>query len=156
MANGIAHRTMNLWNAAQGVRVLHPPAIAMRFVDLTARQQPPHVCRDFDLPCMRTCLVNPFIERRVGSLQHVEGESLVQVIQRLGVADMLDWRRALRIAVHVARALAFLHGRHVVHRNVAPQNILLRSRNREAVLGDLMLAKCLDAGPEEPGASLKV
>jgi serine/threonine protein kinase len=75
------------------------------------------------------------------AMEYVEGENLVQVIQRIGVAGMLDWRQAFTVAAHVGRALDFLHGRHVVHRNVLPQNVLLRGRDKTAVLGDLFLAK---------------
>src|SRR5205807_7499218 len=41
------------------------------------------------------------------AMEYVDGESLTQVIQRIGAAGMLDWRNALRVAVHVARALEF-------------------------------------------------
>jgi serine/threonine protein kinase len=82
------------------------------------------------------------------AMEYVEGENLVQAIQRIGVAGMLDWRHAFRVAVHVGRALDFLHGRGIVHRNVLPQNILVRSGNKAAVLGDLMLAKGMGEDPE--------
>jgi serine/threonine protein kinase len=78
------------------------------------------------------------------AMQHVEGESLTQVIQRIGVAGMLDWRNAFRVAVHVARGLEYAHGQSIIHRNVTPQNILLRSSDKVALLGDLMLAKALE------------
>jgi serine/threonine protein kinase len=78
------------------------------------------------------------------AMEFVEGESLTQVIQRIGVAGMLDWRHALRVAIHVGRALDFAHGQHIIHRNVAPPNILLQSSDKVAKLGDLMLAKALE------------
>ncbi len=78
------------------------------------------------------------------AMEYVEGESLTQVIQRIGVAGMLDWRHALRVAVHVARALEYAHGQQIIHRNVSPPNILVRSEDKVAKLGDLMLAKALD------------
>jgi serine/threonine protein kinase len=78
------------------------------------------------------------------AMEYVEGESLTQVIQRIGVAGMLDWRNALRVAVHVGRALDYAHGQQIIHRNVAPPNILVRSEDKVAKLGDLMLAKALD------------
>ena len=74
----------------------------------------------------------------------VEGENMTQVIRRIGVAGMLDWRYAYRVAVHIARALEYAHARSVVHRNVIPQNILLRKADKTALLGDLMLAKALE------------
>jgi hypothetical protein len=83
------------------------------------------------------------------SMELVEGESLTQVIQRIGVAGMLDWRHAYRVAVHLARALEFAHGRHVIHRNLTPQNVLVRDADRVTKLGDLMLAKALEGGLAE-------
>jgi serine/threonine protein kinase len=78
------------------------------------------------------------------AMEFVEGESLTQVIQRIGVAGMLDWRHALRVAVHVARALEYAHSQQIIHRNVSPPNILVCSEDKVAKLGDLMLAKALD------------
>jgi len=44
-------------------------------------------------------------------MEYVDGESLTQVIQRIGTAGKLDWRNAFRVAVHIGRALekAFEH-----------------------------------------------
>jgi serine/threonine protein kinase len=78
------------------------------------------------------------------AMEYVEGESLTQVIQRIGVAGMLDWRNALRVALHVGRALEYAHGEGIIHRNVSPPNILIRAEDKAAKLGDLMLAKALD------------
>jgi serine/threonine protein kinase len=78
------------------------------------------------------------------AMQYVEGEALTQVIQRIGVAGMLDWKNAYRVAVHVGRALEYAHGQSIVHRNVTPQNILWRTADKTALLGDLMLAKALE------------
>ncbi len=80
------------------------------------------------------------------AVEFVEGESLRQVIQRIGTAGILDWRHALRVAVHVGRALDFAHGQGIVHRNVTPPNILVRTADRLTKLGDLMLAKALEGG----------
>ena len=78
------------------------------------------------------------------AMEHVQGESLSQVIQRIGVAGMLDWRHAFRVAVHIARALEFAHARHILHRNLTPQNVLIRASDRLTKLGDLMLAKAIE------------
>src|SRR5437762_2278346 len=51
------------------------------------------------------------------AMEYVEGESLTQVIGRLGTASMLDWRKAFHIAVCVGRALEYAHGQHLVHRH---------------------------------------
>jgi len=76
--------------------------------------------------------------------EFVEGESVSQMIRRIGVAGMLDWRNAWRIASGVAEALEFAHDSNIVHRNIGPGNILIRAKDRCVKLGDLMLAKALD------------
>jgi serine/threonine protein kinase len=101
------------------------------------------------LPLRHPNLVTLYAAGKTGdhcwaAMEYVEGESLTQVIARIGVAGMLDWRHALRVAVHVGRALDFAHGRHIIHRNIAPPNILVRAEDRAAKLGDLMLAKALE------------
>jgi serine/threonine protein kinase len=78
------------------------------------------------------------------AMEYVEGESLAQVIHRIGVAGMLDWRFTLRIAVGLARGLQFAHQNQIIHRNITPQNTLLRERDKQPLLGDLMLAKALE------------
>ncbi len=78
------------------------------------------------------------------AMEYVEGESLTEVIQRIGTANMLDWRNALRVAVHIARALDYAGGHQIVHRNVTPRNILVQQSDKTAKLGDLMLAKALE------------
>jgi serine/threonine protein kinase len=78
------------------------------------------------------------------AMEYVEGESMTQVIQRMGVAGMLDWRNGFRVAVHIARALEYAHGQSIIHRNVTPTNILWRQEDKTALLGDLILAKALE------------
>jgi serine/threonine protein kinase len=78
------------------------------------------------------------------AMEYVEGESCTQVIHRIGTAGMLDWRNALRVAIHVARALEFAEQHGIIHRNITPTNILVRSSDKVAKLGDLLLAKALE------------
>jgi serine/threonine-protein kinase len=78
------------------------------------------------------------------AMEYVEGESLTQVIQRIGTAGMLDWRYGLRVAVHVARGLELAHQHQIIHRNVTPMNIMVTAGDKIAKLGDLMLAKALE------------
>jgi serine/threonine-protein kinase len=56
---------------------------------------------------------------------------------------MLDWRYAFHVAVDIARALEAAYARQIVHRNITPANILVRSCDRVAKLADLMLAKAM-------------
>ena len=78
------------------------------------------------------------------AMQYVDGESLTQVIDRMGFAGMLDWREVWRVAVHIGRALAEAYDRKIIHRNVTPTNILRRHEDKACLLGDLMLAKALE------------
>lgn len=81
--------------------------------------------------------------------EFVEGESAAELIQRIGISGMLEWQYAFRMAVDVARGLEEA-GRHgIIHRNVTPRNILIRSDDRLAKLGDLVLAKAMEESGEE-------
>jgi serine/threonine protein kinase len=76
--------------------------------------------------------------------EFVEGESVADLIDRTGISGMLQWRQAFRIAMDTARALEVAEENGIVHRNVTPRNILIRSNDGLAKLGDLVLAKALE------------
>lgn len=81
--------------------------------------------------------------------EFVDGESVSQMIRRIGVAGMLDWRNALHVAKGVAEGLEVAHELNILHRNISPSNILIRKSDRCVKLGDLMLAKALDDSGNE-------
>ncbi len=76
--------------------------------------------------------------------EFIDGESLTQVIARLGIAGQLEWQYAFRVCMQIARALELAESRQIVHRNVVPSNILIRRADKAALLNDLMLAKALE------------
>jgi serine/threonine-protein kinase len=78
------------------------------------------------------------------AMEFVAGEVLTETIKRLGVLGQLDWRNAHRVALHVARALAYAHGEQIIHRGVSPQNILVQATDKQSKLSDLMLAKAIE------------
>jgi serine/threonine protein kinase len=78
------------------------------------------------------------------AMEYVEGESLNKVIDRIGVANMLDWRYALAVGIQISRALEHAHKNNIIHRNITPTNILMRKADKVAKLSDLMLAKALE------------
>jgi len=82
--------------------------------------------------------------------QLVEGESAVDLIQRIGVAGMVDPSTVLQIAVDLCEALRFAESKDIVHRNIKPSNILIRDSDHAALLNDLILAKaCTASGAEQ-------
>ena len=77
------------------------------------------------------------------AMEYVDGESLIRVIDRIGVDRMLDWREVWRVGMHIGAALAEAFDRQIIHRNVTPTNIIRRKDDKVCVLADLMLAKGL-------------
>src|SRR5438034_2454457 len=78
------------------------------------------------------------------SLEYVEGESLTNLLRRQGEHRRIDWQRAYRITVHVARALEFAHQHHIMHKNITPQNIVVQTGGKLAKLGDFFLGPALE------------
>jgi serine/threonine protein kinase len=78
------------------------------------------------------------------ALEYIEGESLAQTLVRIGQPGKNAWQHALRLAIHVARALDYLHQHHTFHGNLTPQNVLIRLSDKVVKVGDLMLTKALD------------
>ena len=54
--------------------------------------------------------------------EYVEGETLKERIRRTG---RLPTTEAVAYAIEIARALGVAHARHIVHRDVKPQNVLI-------------------------------
>lgn len=78
------------------------------------------------------------------AMELIEGENLKSLIDKIGIAGMLDWKEVWRVAVHLGRALEHAHAQQIIHRNVTPTNILRRSKDKVCLLGDLVLAKALE------------
>jgi len=84
------------------------------------------------------------------AMEYVSGESLAAVIGRVENTGPPDWRYVVRLAIYLARGLAYAHGKKLLHRNITPHNILLGQRPHETKLGDLMLARALDGDTVPP------
>jgi hypothetical protein len=78
------------------------------------------------------------------AMEWVDGTSLSEIIDLIGVNGTLDWRDLWRIAVHIGRALAEAEKSKLVHRNVTPTNILRRNHDKSYLLTDLVFAKALE------------
>lgn len=74
--------------------------------------------------------------------EFIEGHSAGQLLANAR-GTRLDWRAVRHIASGVASALQFAFQNNLVHRNVTPTNILVRSEHQAVKLGDLSLAKAL-------------
>lgn len=78
------------------------------------------------------------------AMEWVDGTSLREIIDLIGVHGTLEWRDLWRIAVHVGRALTEAEKQKIVHRNVTPTNILRRNQDKSYLLTDLVFAKALE------------
>jgi serine/threonine-protein kinase len=72
--------------------------------------------------------------------EYVEGETLKDRIRRLG---RLPVDEAIAYAIEIARALGAAHARHIVHRDVKPQNVLIDEEG-SAKVTDFGIARSLD------------
>lgn len=83
-------------------------------------------------------------------MTYVEGETLGERLRSRGPLPPTEAARVLR---EVAWALAYAHGRGVVHRDVKPDNILLEAGTGRALVTDFGIAHRHDAAPlaNEPG-----
>ncbi|HEY7127973.1 MAG TPA: serine/threonine-protein kinase [Ktedonobacterales bacterium] len=76
-------------------------------------------------------------------MEYVEGVTVEELLRQEG--GRLDARRALKIALGVAEALAFAHRPplRVIHRDIKPGNVLIRQSDQQVKLADFGLAAVL-------------
>jgi serine/threonine-protein kinase len=115
----------------------------LREIRATARLQHPHILPVFDSGAAGGQLWY--------AMPYIEGDSLRARLERQKQLPLED---ALRISCEVADALAYAHGRGIVHRNIKPENILLSgyppcergAAGGHALVTDFGLSQVLDEG----------
>jgi len=94
------------------------------------------------------------VEERDGVLAFamgfVEGESIAERVRRAGP---LDVRSIVRLLQDIGYALAYAHGRGVVHRDIKPDNIMLERATGRALLMDFGISRSIVAKAEAKGAT---
>lgn len=83
------------------------------------------------------------------AMGYVEGESLGERVRRLGP---LGVRELVRLLQDIGYALAYAHGRGVVHRDLKPDNVMIERATGRALLMDFGIARAIAAAPA-PGAT---
>ncbi|HTL96428.1 MAG TPA: serine/threonine-protein kinase [Gemmatimonadaceae bacterium] len=78
-------------------------------------------------------------------MAYVDGETLGNRVRTRGP---LDAAAAARVMREVAWALAYAHGRGVIHRDVKPDNILIEKGSGRALVTDFGIARVRQAEPE--------
>ena len=94
------------------------------------------------------------VEEREGVLAfamgYVEGESVAERVRRAGP---LDVRSIVRLLQDIGYALAYAHGRGVVHRDIKPDNIMLERATGRALLMDFGISRSITATVDRKGAT---
>ena len=116
------------------VKLLHPelsavlgPERFLKEIELTASLQHPHILPLFDSGNADGLLYYV--------MPYVDGESLRAKLDR---ERQLPVDEAVRLAREVSSALAYAHGRSVIHRDVKPENVLLQGGH--ALVADFGIA----------------
>lgn len=78
----------------------------------------------------------------------VEGESLAGRVARDGP---LSGRDVVRVMTDVGYALAYAHGRGVVHRDIKPDNIMIERATGRALVMDFGIARAITPVADKPG-----
>ncbi len=82
------------------------------------------------------------------AMGYIEGESLAARVRRTGP---LGVREVVRLLQDVAYALAYAHGRGVVHRDIKPDNVMIERATGRALVMDFGIAREIAPPAARPG-----
>ncbi|MEB3339498.1 serine/threonine-protein kinase [Okeania sp.] len=71
-------------------------------------------------------------------MEYIEGDNLLVVINKQGT---LPEQKALNYIRQIANALTVVHNPNILHRNIKPENIILRRNKEEVILIDFGIAR---------------
>ncbi|HEY9703637.1 MAG TPA: serine/threonine-protein kinase, partial [Allocoleopsis sp.] len=74
-------------------------------------------------------------------MDYIDGETLDDCLERKGLFSEAD---ALKVIREIGSALDYIHSKNYLHRDVKPQNILLRKADNKAILIDFGIAREVD------------
>jgi len=78
------------------------------------------------------------------AMGYIEGESVAERVKRAGP---LTIKEAVRLLQDVGYALAYAHGRGVVHRDIKPDNIMLERATGRALVMDFGISRTISTAP---------
>lgn len=94
------------------------------------------------------------IEDREGimafAMGYVEGESVADLVKRAGPFSVRD---TVRLLQDVGYALAYAHGRGIVHRDIKPDNIMIERATGRALVMDFGIARHIQNTAATPGVT---
>lgn len=93
-----------------------------REVSLARQVSHPNVCRVFDVGEARG---RPFL-----SMEHIGGEDLAALLQRIG---RLPADKAIELALQLCGGLAAIHDAGILHRDLKPSNVMIDARGRARI-----------------------
>jgi serine/threonine-protein kinase len=82
---------------------------------------------------------------------YVEGESLAERVRRAGP---LSVRESVRLLQDVGYALAYAHGRGIVHRDIKPDNIMIERATSRALVMDFGVSRVIASPTDSAGGGL--
>ena len=85
------------------------------------------------------------------AMAFVEGESVADRVRRAGP---LSIRETVRLLQDTGYALAYAHGRGVVHRDIKPDNIMIERATGRALVMDFGIARVIESAPPPAGGNL--